>query len=233
MKNFKTDKWYKVVVDYVDWYYKRQDIKNYLGLDEKDWWVVYIWNQELASIDDIGIDDEGVNYLLYRKLWKGEEFIDRRDTSDFEDNKEWYESNYLHYENEYELRPFYVSYYWSGQYRVQFSEAKEADWILLIKRKEDKEYQEWVERNLKKAFEHYMNGEIYQVGIYAPYEANFVDPKMQSQKIIFYKYEDWESYLFSEEEAIKSLPEHCWKILEETESDHFEEFELQPITDNQ
>ena len=232
MRNFKTDKWYKVVVDYVDWYHKRQDVRNYIGLDEKDWWVVYIWNQELASIDDIGIADEWVNYLLYRNLWEWEEFIDKRDTSDFEENKEWYESNYLHYEKEYELRPFYVSYYWSGQYRVQFSEAKEADWILFIKRKEDKEYQEWVERNLKKAFEHYMNWEIYQVWIYAPYEAHFVDTNMKYYKIVFYKYEDWECYLFSEEEVIESLPEYCWKILKETESTEFNEFELVENHDN-
>ena len=232
MRNFKTDKWYKVVVDYVDWYYKWNDVKEYVWLDEKDWWVVYMWNQELASIDDIGIADEWVNYLLYRKLWEWEEFIDKRDTSDFEDNKEWYESNYLHFEKEYELRPFYVSYYWSGQYRVQFSEAKEADWILFIKRKEDKEHQERAERNLKKAFEHYMNGEIYQVAIYAPHEARFVDPNMKNQKIIYYEYEDGSCYLFSEEEVIESLPEHCWNLLKETESSSFESFELQPITDN-
>ena len=109
MKNYKTDKWYRVVIDYVDWYYKREDVREYLGLDNSDWWIVFPWNRELWEIRDIDISDEWVEYLLYRKLGKGEEFIDRRDTSKFEEDKEWYEKNYWEFERDYEIRPFYIS----------------------------------------------------------------------------------------------------------------------------
>lgn len=233
MKNYKTDKWYRVVIDYVDWYYKRDDVKEYLCLDKEDGWVVYIWNQELASIDDIGIADEWVNYLLYRKLGKGEEFIDKRDTSDFEDNNEFYESNFLHFEKEYELRPFYISYYWSGQYRVQFSEAKEADWILFIKRQDNKEIQETIEKNFKKAFEHYMNGEFYQVRTYTPHIGIFKEKSLSDKyHIIVYECDISWCFFYSEEECLDWLPEEVGKIIPETEKDKFEDIEMVKNSDN-
>ena len=234
MRNFKTDKGYKVVIDYVDWYYKWIDVKEYVWIDsESDWWVAYPWNRELWEIRDIEISDEWINYLLYRKLWKWEEFIDRRDTSDFEDNKEWYESNYLHFEKEYELRPFYVSYYGSGQYRVQFSEAKEADWILFIKRQKSKEIQQSVESQLKKAFECYMNWEFYQVKAYSPHIARFEEKDLNDRfHLIAYEYEYGWCFFYSEEQCLDWLPEEVGKIIPETEKDKFEDIEMVKNTDN-
>lgn len=232
MRNFKTDKWYLVSIDYVDFYYTRRDVREYLGYDEYPGWVVYIWNQELASIDDIWIAEEGINYLLYRKLSEGDEFVDKRDTSDFEENADWYESQYLHYEDDFRLLPFYVSYYGSWQYRVQFCDAKEADWILFIKKEISKDTTDFVEKELKKMFECYMNGEFYQANIYQEREAKFIDTDLQNKKIIFYEYQESSPFLTSEEEIFESLPEYCWKILKETESTEFNEFELVENNDN-
>ena len=232
MKNFKTDKGYLVSIDYVDFYYTRKDVREYLGYDEYPGWVAYIGNQELASIDDVWIAEEWINYLLYRKLSEGDEFVDRRDISDFEENADWYESQYLHYEDDFRLIPFYVSYYGSWQYRVQFCEAKEADWILFIKKEISKDTTDFVEKELKKMFECYMNWEFYQANIYKEREAKCVDADMQNKKIIFYEFEESSPFLTSEEEILESIPKYCWKIIYETESKEFNEFELVKNSDN-
>ena len=233
MKNYKTDKWYRVVIDYVDWYYKWDDVREYICLDESMWWVVFPWNRELWEIRDINISDEGLEYLLYRKLWKWEEFIDWRDTSKFEEDKEWYEKNYLEFERDYELRPFYISYYWSGQYRVQYCEAKEADWILFIKRQDEKKVQESIENQFKKAFECYMNWEFYQLTVYTPHKA-FFEEKSLSDKyhIIAYEYDMSGCFFYSEEECIDWLPEEVGKIIPESMKEKFEDVEMVKNTDN-
>lgn len=233
MRNYKTDKWYRVVIDYVDWYYKWIDVKEYVWIDESDWWVVYPWNRELWEIRDIAIPDEWINYLLYRQLWKWEEFIDKRNTSDFVNAKEYYEDNFLHFEKEYELRPFYISYYWSGQYRVQFCEAKEADWILLIKKQKSKEIQQSIESQLKKAFECYMNWEFYQVRAYSPHIATFKQKELADKyHIVAYEYEYGWEFFYSEEECLDWLPEEIGKIIPETEKDKFEDIEMVKNSDN-
>lgn len=233
MKNYKTDKWYRVVIDYVDWYYKREDVREYLCLDSSDWWVVFPWNRELWEIRDIDISDEWVNYLLYRKLGKGEEFIDKRSTSDFENAKEYYEDNFLHFEKEYELRPFYISYYWSWQYRVQYCEAKEAEWILFIKRQENKEVQESIEKSFKKAFECYMNWEFYQLTVYSPHEWYFKEKELaEKYHIVVYEYDMSGCFFYSEEECIDWLPEEVGKIIPESLKEKFQDVEMVKNTDN-
>jgi hypothetical protein len=42
MRNFKTDKGYKVVVDYVDRYYTRKELREYFALDEERVYVAYL-----------------------------------------------------------------------------------------------------------------------------------------------------------------------------------------------
>jgi len=233
MKNYKTDKWYRVVIDYVDWYYKREDVREYLGLDNSDWWIVFPWNRELWEIRDIDISDEWVEYLLYRKLGKGEEFIDRRDTSKFEEDKEWYEKNYLEFERDYEIRPFYISYYWSWQYRVQYCEANEADWMLLIKRQDKKEIQETIEHNFKKAFECYMNWEFYQLTVYKPHEWYFKEKELaEKYHIVVYEYDMSGCFFYSEEECIDWLPEEVGKIIPESMKEKFEDVEMVKNSDN-
>ena len=233
MKNYKTDKWYRVVIDYVDWYYKREDVREYLGLDNSDWWIVFPWNRELWEIRDIDISDEWVEYLLYRKLGKGEEFIDRRDTSKFEEDKEWYEKNYGEFERDYEIRPFYISYYWSWQYRVQYCEAKEAEWILLIKRQDKKEVQESIERSFKKAFESYMNWEFYQLTVYSPHEWYFKEKELaEKYHIVVYEYDMSGCFFYSEEECIDWLPEEVGKIIPESLKEKFQDVEMVKNTDN-
>ena len=233
MKNYKTDKWYRVVIDYVDWYYKRENVREYLGLDNSDWWIVFPWNRELWEIRDIDISDEWVEYLLYRKLGKGEEFIDRRDTSKFEEDKEWYEKNYWEFERDYEIRPFYISYYWSWQYRVQYCEAKEAEWILLIKRQDKKEVQESIERSFKKAFESYMNWEFYQLTVYSPHEGYFKEKELaEKYHIIVYEYDMSGCFFYSEEECIDWLPEEVGKIIPESLKEKFQDVEMVKNTDN-
>ena len=233
MKNYKTDKWYRVVIDYVDWYYKREDVREYLCLDNSDWWIVFPWNRELWEIRDIDISDEWVEYLLYRKLGKGEEFIDRRDTSKFEEDEEWYEKNYWEFERDYEIRPFYISYYWSWQYRVQYCEAKEAEWILLIKRQDKKEVQESIERSFKKAFESYMNWEFYQLTVYSPHEWYFKEKELaEKYHIVVYEYDMSGCFFYSEEECIDWLPEEVGKIIPESLKEKFEDVEMVKNTDN-
>lgn len=233
MKNYKTDKWYRVVIDYVDWYYKRDDVREYLCLDNSDWWIVFPWNRELWEIRDIDISDEWVEYLLYRKLGKDEEFIDRRDISKFKEDEEWYEKTYWEFERDYEIRPFYISYYWSWQYRVQYSEAKEAEWILLIKRQDKKEVQESIERSFKKAFESYMNWEFYQLTVYSPHEWYFKEKELaEKYHIVVYEYDMSGCFFYSEEECIDWLPEEVGKIIPESLKEKFEDVEMVKNTDN-
>lgn len=233
MKNYKTDKWYRVVIDYVDWYYKREEVREYLCLDNSDWWIVFPWNRELWEIRDIDISDEWVEYLLYRKLGKGEEFIDKRDISKFEEDEEWYEKNYWEFERDYEIRPFYISYYWSWQYRVQYCEAKEAEWILLIKRQDKKEVQESIERSFKKAFESYMNWEFYQLTVYTPHIGIFKEKELaEKYHIVVYEYDMSGCFFYSEEECIDWLPEEVGKIIPESLKEKFEDVEMVKNTDN-
>jgi hypothetical protein len=132
---------------------------------------------------------------------------------------------YWAYEKDYELRPFYISYYGSWGYRVQFCNSEEAQGFLLIKRRE------WgqaaAEEIGKKVFEHYIEWDFLYTQIYSPHQAYFAEWELRSKyDITYYDYEDWSIFHLDEKEAIESLPEYCWKIIQETESDNFEAWDL-------
>ena len=231
MRNFKTDKGYKIVIDYVDWYYTRKELREYFALDEEWVYVAYLWDRELQSIDDLQIWSWWINWLLRRnsEVWIPKEKLPRWDDDeseeDYKENEEYYMKRYWEYEKDYELRPFYISYYGWWAYRVQFCNSEEAQGFLLIKRR--KEGQALAEELGKKVFEHYVEWDFFYTQIYSPHEAEFVEKDYQAKhKAIHYDYEDWWIFHLDENEAIESLPEYCWKILKETESDKFEAWDL-------
>ena len=231
MRNFKTDKGYKIVVDYVDRYYTRKELREYFALDEEWVYVAYLWDRELQSIDDLQIWSWWINWLLRRnsEVWIPKEKLPRwEDTEseeDYKENEEYYMNRYWEYEKEYELRPFYISYYWSWAYRVQFCNSEEAQWFLLIKRR--KIWTSAAEKIWKTVFEHYVEWDFLYTQIYSPHKAEFVEENYKGKyEAIYYDYEDWWIFHLDENEAIESLPEYCWKIIQETESDNFEAWDL-------
>lgn len=231
MRNFMTDKWFKVVMDYVDWAYDWKEIREYFWLDEREVYIRFEGSRELREIDDIGISDEWLHYLLYRN---SSEDHKEHFSEEFENDKDYYETYYWSFERDYELRPFYISYYGSWCYRLQFCEAHEASWILFIKRREDKEEKEKAEELIKKVFEHYLDWEFFYVQIYKPHLAEFKE-KAYSDKyeIKFYDFNEdgWMFYL-DQEDAIDCIPEEYGKLLMNTEEDHFNSFDLIRKTDN-
>lgn len=231
MRNFKTDKGYKIVVDYVDWYYTRKELREYFALDEEWVYVAYLGDRELQSIDDLQIGSWWINWLLWRntEVWIPKEKLPRWDNDESEEDykfdEEYYLERYWAYEKEYELRPFYISYYGSWAYRVQFCHSEEAQWFLLIKRRE------WgqaaAEEIGKKIFEHYIEWDFLYTQIYSPHKAEFVEENFKKDyEATYYDYEDWWIFFLTEEEAIDSLPEYCWEIIQESESDNFESWDL-------
>jgi hypothetical protein len=135
---------------------------------------------------------------------------------------------YWDYEKQYEIRPFYISYYWSWEYRVQFCEASEAQGMMLIKRRP--EGQAAAEDLGKKVFERYIEWWFFYTQIYSPHNAEFVEENFKKDHMVtYYDYEDGWIFFLTEEEAIESLPEYCWKILPETESYNFDSFELNSL----
>jgi hypothetical protein len=130
------------------------------------------------------------------------------------------------------LFPFYISYYGWWNYRLQFCEAYEASWFMLVARQKDKDIEKTAEDTIKKVFEHYLEWEFLYTQVYSPHEAEFVEDRLKSNKIIYYDYEDGGIFYFDEDEAVESLPDYCWKVIEKSESEHFESFDLIK-TDNQ
>lgn len=231
MRNFKTDKGYKIVVDYMDWYYTWNEVRDYFALDEEWVYIVYLWNRELREIKDLDITTEWVNRLLRRRTpletkWEDlPRWNESESEEEYKENEEYYLKNYKHYEDEYEIRPFYISYYGSWNYRVQFCEAQEAAWMILIKRR--KIWQSAAEAIWKKVFEHYIEWDFYYTQIYSPHQAEFIEENFKKDyDAIYYDYEDGWIFHIDEQEAIESLPEYCWKIIQETESDKFESWDL-------
>ena len=233
MRNFKTDKGYKVVVDYIDWYYSRRDIRDYYALDDEWVFICYPWDRELREIMDLDIPKEWINRLLWRQSWVEDtkENLPWRDWSLDEDElneqEEYYLQRYGEYEKEYEIRPFYISYYGSGNYRVQFCTADEAQWMMLIKRR--KIGTKAAEEIWKKLFETYIEWCFMYTQVYSPHQAEFVEWNYsKDHSITYYDYEDWEIFCLTEEDAINWIPEYAGKILPKTESQNFESFELSP-----
>ena len=234
MRNFKTDKGYKVVVDYIDWYYSRRDIRDYYALDEEWVYICYPWDRELREIMDLDIPREWVQRLLWRRTteqYENKENLPRWDWSldedELKEQEEYYLQKYGEYEKEYEIRPFYISYYGSGEYRVQFCEWHEWAWVMLIKRREggqQKETEFWA-----RIFETYIEWCFMYTQIYSPHQAEFVEWNYsKNHSITYYDYEDWEIFCLDEESAINWIPEYAGKILKETESEDFKSFELSP-----
>jgi hypothetical protein len=58
MRNFKTDKGYKVVIDYVNRYYSWNELREYFALDELKSYICYLGNSELRDINDLDIPTE-------------------------------------------------------------------------------------------------------------------------------------------------------------------------------
>ena len=224
MRNFKTDKGYKVVLDYIDWNYDWKELREYFGLDEREVYIRFEWNRELRDIDDIWISEEWLTYLFYRNSTEDHK---EHFSEEFENDPEYYETYYWHFEREYELRPFYISYYGSWCYRLQFCEAHEASWMMFIKRREDKEEKEKAEEILKKVFEHYLDWEFYYVQIYKPTIAEFKEKSYSEYEVRFYDFNEdgWIFYL-DQDDAISWIPEEYGKILRDTEEQNFQSFEL-------
>lgn len=231
MRNFKTDKDYKIVVDYVDWYYTRKELREYFALDEEWVYVAYLGDRELQSIDDLQIGSWWINWLLWRntEVWIPKEKLPRWEETEseeeYKENEEYYMKHYWAYEKEYELRPFYISYYGSWAYRVQFCQSEEAQGFLLIKRR--KIWTSAAEMIWKTVFEHYIEWDFLYTQIYSPHKAEFVEDNYKKDyEAIYYDYEDWWIFHLDENEAIDSLPEYCWEIIKESESDNFESWDL-------
>jgi hypothetical protein len=239
MRNFKTDKWYKVVIDYVDWYYTWRELREYFALDEEWVYVAYLGDRELQSIDDLQIWIEWINWLLWRnsEIWIPKENLlwweKHESEENYKEDEEYYIGRYWEYEKDYELRPFYISYYGCWSYRVQFCNSDEAQWFLLIKRR--KIWTSVAEKIWKTVFEHYIEWEFLYTQIYSPHYAEFVEKDFKSDyQIVYYDYEDGWIFHLDEKEAMESLPEYCWKILEKSESMDFSSMDLEKkeITDN-
>lgn len=233
MRNFKTDKGYKIVIDYVDWYYSWRELRDYFALDEE--WVFFCFpgDRDMAEIMDLDIPKEWVQRLLWRRMSESEDIKNApwRDWYFDEDDMKRYEEElierYGKYEKEYEIRPFYISYYGSGEYRVQFCEAQEWAWIMLIKRR--KGGQQNATEFWAKVFEHYVEWNFLYAQCYSPHPAFFSEWAFRDKyDITYYDYEDGEIFCFDEKWAIDWIPEEFGKILPETESEHFESFELTP-----
>lgn len=236
MRNFKTDKGYKVVVDYIDWYYSRRDLREYYALDEEWVYICYLWDRELREIMDLDIPKEWVQRLLRRRSSedKTKEDLPWRDNTldeeELKEQEEYYLKEYWKYEKEYEIRPFYISYYGSWNYRVQFCESHEAAWMMLIKRRkggQQKSTEFWA-----KVFENYIEWCFMYVQVYSPHKAFFADAEWnlkEKYSITYYDYEDGDIFCFDEDSAIDWIPEYAGKILPETESQHFESFELNSL----
>ena len=231
-RNFKTDKGYKVVCDYMDWYYTRMDLREYFALDELGEYIVFDWAQcDLKDIRDLPIDNEWLDYLLYRRVGNDEykqKILRERRWFDYEERDlKYLDSRRWRYEKDYEIRPFYISYYGSGNYRLQFCEAHEAQGIILIdKLSPEKKRNDYT---ILKIFEHYIEDGFLYVQIYSPHSAYFEEWELRSQNwITFREYEDGWIYYIDEDEAFSTIPDYAWKILRETESQSLEVFELIP-----
>lgn len=233
MRNFKTDKGYKIVLDYMDWYYSRNEVRDYYSLDEEWFYVCYLGDRELREIIDLDIPKEWIQRLLWRCSWVNEtkENLPRwdgtLDEDDLKEQEEYYLEKYGKYEKEYEIGPFYISYYGSWAYRVQFCEANEATGAILIKRR--KIGTKAAEEIWKKVFEHYIEEGFLYVQIYSPHNARFEEWALRDKySITYYDYEDGDIFCLDEDTAKDWIPKEFGKILPETETDHFESFELTP-----
>lgn len=237
MRNFKTTKGYKVVIDYMDWYYTWKEIRNYYDLDEQEVYICFPWDSDIQSIMDIDIPQEWVRWLLRRKLPKeySKENLPRWDQDTFENDFEWraeyFMKEYWDYEKDYEIRPFYISYYGWWNFRLQFCEAQEGSWIMLIKRR--KIWMKAAEEIIKTLFEHYIEWGFLYYQVYSPHNAYFEEWELRTKRDIkYYDYEDWCLYFTEEEDILKEISESYWEILKETESDHLETRELIKKPDN-
>lgn len=222
----------------MDWYYTWNDIREYFALDDLEAYVILNWKQcDLRDIRDLPIDDEGLDYLLYRDCsqeeYKQKILRDYRWFDYEERDLEYLNSRWGSYEKDYEIRPFYISYYGWWNYRVQFCEAHEAQWMILIKRR--KIWTKAAEEIIKKTFEHYVEWDFLYVQVYSPHDAYFAEGEFRSQNwITFWDYEDGGIYYMDEDEALSTIPDYAWEIIKETENMDFEAFELIPKkTDNQ
>lgn len=226
MRNFKTTKWAKAVIDFQDWYYTWEEVREYYALDELKWYIVLSDKlSDLRWIHDLELSDEWLEYLLWRQTPNSYE-PDKYDEEELKRLK----SHYGYMEDDYEIRPFYISYYGSGQYRVQFCEWHEWQWIMFISRKQDRKEMDNAERMTKLCFEHYIEGDFYYVQLYSWHTAQFDEQYMKDnlkKYIVYYDFEDWWTFFLTEKDARDSInTEQRGEIIESTESEHFEPFEL-------
>ena len=76
---------------------------------------------------------------------------------------------------------------------------------------------------LVKELDAWFNGRIYRVDVYEP--VIFKSEELIPRKLTYWERVDGQGGYFNHEDALNSLPDYAGKIIEESETENFEEIE--------
>lgn len=93
------------------------------------------------------------------------------------------------------------------------------DWVMLAPKDANPEFI----RELVKELDAWFNWEVYRICIYEP--ENYINENNGEHDLIHWNYVDWQGGYFNPEDALNSLPDYAGKIIEESQTENFNEFE--------
>ena len=93
------------------------------------------------------------------------------------------------------------------------------DGVMLVEKDATPEFI----HELVKELDSWMNWRIYRVDVYEA--THYINENNGERDLIHWEYVDGQGWYFKLEDALDSLPDYAGEIIEDSESEHFEEFE--------
>lgn len=220
---YKTTKGNKVSIDYIKWSYDWKDIREYIWWGSNECKVYMNLGRDYVEINETNLGNDEISYLL----WDTEFMDDFNKDEQKERNKHMKEM-----EKDNLITYFKVRDRWSNWLDLKVvMDPKEANWFIIRKKKENKEYPVNDLKETLNYFRAYIEGSFLEVSIYSP--TKFISEKDPRVTYIHYDYEDGESFLLSYEDVFNSIDSKTWwEIIKDSEEEGFSCWEYKGPGDN-
>lgn len=202
MSTRKTTTGYKVTIDFDQWQEKFDFYE-----DVKVCFKPVLTGYDLDNItSDFKLDESQIDYLLGKIskkelkdecYWLGDEYFKELDG----------------YKKKYEVVGLSIGEH--SQFSIWYGD----DGVMLVEKNTSPEpIHEFV-----KELGDWFNGRIYRVDVYEP--ITFKSEELIPRKLTYWEWVDGQGGYFNHEDALNSLPDYAGKIIKESETERFEEFE--------
>lgn len=220
---YTTTKGNKVSIDYIQWYYDWNDVREYVRWDSNECKVYMDLGWDYIKIDETWLESHEISYLLWDT-----EFMD-----DFDMDEQMERNMHMKdLEEDHLITYFRVRDWWSNWLDLHVvMDPSDANGFIIRKKKEDEEYPVDDMKETLNYFRAYIEWSFVEISLYSP--TRFICEKDPKVIYIHYDYEDWERFFLNNEAALASIDTNVWwEIIKDSETEIFQSRESVTSGDN-